>query len=172
VAQHLEDQALAQRLDGDDVAVAAQDELADADLAGVLQRLLDDDVAFVGKLAVGQEVIGRLVIAVVDRILVDEANELDGLLRLELQIVDLLGIDQDIFALLVFVALDDLLVLDGADARRDLLVADALTGRLVDLVQLDALLRAGCWVELDRDVDERKPQMAGPECAGCHTRYS
>src|SRR4029079_16576013 len=98
----------------------------------------------------------------------DETRELDGLLGFELELVDLLGIDQDVFALLVFVALDDLLVLHRTDARSDLLIANALARRLVDLVQRDASLGAGCRIELDRNVDERKPQMTGPEGAGCH----
>ena len=90
----------------------------------------------------------------------------------ELEIVDLLLVDQDIFALLVFVALGDLLVLDRADAGRDLLVADALAGGLVDLVEGDGALGGGRRVEPDRDVDQGKPQMAGPERARCHTRNS
>ncbi len=35
-----------------------------------------------------------------------------------------------------------------------------------------APFRGGGGIELDRNVDEGKPQMAGPERAGCHTRYS
>src|SRR4029450_8597824 len=111
-------------------------------------------------------------VAVVDRFLADEAHELDSLFRLELEVVDLRRVDQDIFALLVFVALGDRLVLDRSDAGHDLLVADALAGRLVDLVELDAAFRGGGGVEFDRNVDQGKPQMAGPERAGCHTRYS
>ena len=45
------------------------------------------------------------------------------------------GIDQDIFALLVFVALGDFLVLDRPHSRRDLLIADAFARRLMDLVE-------------------------------------
>jgi len=129
---------------------------------------LQDGVALVGHVPVGHQVVRRFEKARVDGILVDETRELDGLLGFELELVDLLGVDQDVFALLVFVALDDLLVLDGPDARSDFLVADALARRLVDLVQCDASLRAGRRVELDRNVDERKPQMTGPEGAGCH----
>src|SRR5262249_32981500 len=66
MAQHFEDKALAERPDRDDVAVAAQYELADSGLTGVLQRLLDDHVALVGHLAVGEKVIRRLVVAHVD----------------------------------------------------------------------------------------------------------
>jgi len=107
--------------------VAAQDELADADFFRVLERLLEDDIAFVSHVAVGQEVIGRLEIARVDGVLIDEAGQLDGLLALELQLVDFLLVDQDIFALFVLVALGDLLVLDRTHAGRDLLIADART---------------------------------------------
>src|SRR5262249_53392460 len=85
---------------------------------------------------------------------------------------DLLGVEQDVFALLVFVTLDDFVVLYRAHPRRNLLIADTLTGRLMDLVKGDDPLGGRGRVELDRDVDEREPQIAGPECAGCHTRNS
>ena len=78
------------RLERDDVALAAQDELPDADLVGLVQRLHHDGVAFLGGIAIGKEVIGLLEIAGVDRRRIDEAHELDGLLALELQLVDLL----------------------------------------------------------------------------------
>ena len=54
------------------------DELADPDLAGVLQCLLDDDIALVGHIAVGKKIVRRLVIAHVDVVLVDKTDELDG----------------------------------------------------------------------------------------------
>ena len=59
------------------------------------------------------------------------------LLRLELDVVDLVVGEQDVLALLDLVALDDVVGLDRADARHDLLVADALAARLVDLVEAD-----------------------------------
>jgi len=61
---------------------------------------------------------------------------------------------------------------DHADIYADLDAIRLAFRRLVNLVQFDTPLRSGGGVELDRDVDERKPQMAGPECARCHTRYS
>ena len=65
---------------------------------GLLQRLQHDGVALFGGLAVGQQIIGPLEIACVDGRRFDETHELDGLLALELQLVDLLLIEQDIFA--------------------------------------------------------------------------
>ena len=157
MAQNFEQQPLPARLERDDVALAAQNEIADADLVGLVQRLQHDGVAFLGGIAVGKKVIGLLEIAGVDGRRFDEAHELDGLLALELQLVDLLLVEQDVLALLVLVALDDVLVLDRADAGRHLLVADALAGGLVDLVKLDLPLGAGGGIEADRDIDERKP---------------
>ena len=116
VAQNFEQQPLPAGLERDDVALAAQNKIADADLVRLVQRLQHDGVAFFGGVAVGKEVIGLLEIAGVDCRRLDEAHELDGLLALELQLVDLLLVEQDVFALLVLVALDDVLVLDRADA--------------------------------------------------------
>src|SRR4029079_18396450 len=103
------------RFERHDVALPAQDELADTDLAGVLKRLLADDIALLGRVAVGTEIVSPTVEARGDSRGIDESHKLDGLLRFELQLIDLFLIEQDVFALLIFVALGDFLVLDRAD---------------------------------------------------------
>ncbi len=170
--QDFEQQAFAARFDGDDVALPAQDELSDTDLVRLLQRLLNDDVAFFAGIAVGKEIIGPLVVAGVDGRGVDEADKLDGLFAFELQLVDLLLIEQHIFPFFIFEALGDFVVLDGADARRHLLVADALSRRFVDLVELDLPLAARRGIEPDRNGDEGEAEIAGPKGTGCHTLNS
>ena len=71
------------------------------------------------------------------------------------------SVEEDVFALLDLVALDDVVGVDRADARHDLLVADALAARLVDLVEE---IRVAAWSpeDLDRDGNERQPDLAGP----------
>ena len=78
------------------VPTAAHDELTDGHLARLLQGLANDGVALVGIVAVWHQVIGLLEIACIDLDLVDEANHVDRVLRLELQIVDLLRTNQDV----------------------------------------------------------------------------
>ena len=83
------------------------DELADSDLACLLQRIADHGIALVGVIAVGHEVIGLLPIATVDLGLVHEAHHVDRVLGLELELIKFLRVDQDVMPFGVFVALDD-----------------------------------------------------------------
>jgi hypothetical protein len=51
------------------------------------------------------------------------------------------------------IALDDLVAVDGTDARNDLLILDPFARRLVHLVELDLGSAAGSREQLDRDRD-------------------
>ena len=96
--------------------MAADDELAEADLAGLLQRVAEDDIGLGrGLVLLGRHEIGLVEVERVDLALVDELDEVDGALRLELDVVDLLVGEEDVLALLDLVALDDVL---GIDRRR------------------------------------------------------
>ena len=64
--------------------------------------------------------------------------------------------------LLDLVALDDVVGLDRADARHDLLVADAFAARLVDLVEADPGGALGRRKNLDGDGDQRQSDLALP----------
>ena len=101
-----------------------------------MQRLADDGEAFVGDLIVGgDDVIGLLEEARVDLVAADELDEVDRALALELDGVELVIVERDVFVLVDLEALDDVGGVDLADAGGDLEVADALARGLVDLVQ-------------------------------------
>ena len=86
------------------------DELPDGDLTTLLERVTDDCIALVGLIAIGHKVVGFLVIAAVDLGLVNEAHHVDSVLSLKLQLIHLLGMDQNMMPLGMLVAFDDLLV--------------------------------------------------------------
>src|SRR5205807_2365173 len=77
---------------------------------------------------------------------------------------------RDVPALLVFVALDDLVTLDRTHTRDDQLLADPLAGGLVDLVEPDAVTLARRRIESNADRHQRELQKPGPVRAGrgCH----
>ena len=104
------------------------------------KRLADDDVALACELVGGRHEIRPLEEAVVDVLGVDELHEIDGLLALELERVDLFGLEDDVGVGVDLVALDDVGVLDLADALHDLLVVDAPARGLVDLAEADLAL--------------------------------
>lgn len=64
---------------------------------------------------------------------------------------DFLGIEGNIDIWLNLEAFHDVGVLNGPDTRNDLLVADALAGRLVDLIELNLGSTLGCGVDVDID---------------------
>ena len=104
--------------------------------------------------------------------IVDELDQVERLAALELDALDLLGVEQDVMALGDLVALDDLVAVDRADAGHDLLIFDALAGRLVDLVELDRGAALGRGVKLDRDRHQRQPDLPSPDRARSHAFVS
>src|SRR5205823_14639607 len=136
-AQRVGEEPLIHGPDRDDPLLAANDDLADRDLAGIPQGFADHPVAFLGDAAVRDQVIGRVEIDRVD--VIDKFDDVDRVGGFEPQPLQIVGIDGDIAALFVFVALDDVLALDRAQPRYDQLLADALARGLVDLVKADAL---------------------------------
>src|SRR3546814_983456 len=92
--------------------------LAEPDLSGPLERIAQHDERFLGEIVGGHHEIGLFVIEHVDLVRVDELRQLERLLRFELDRVDLVLVEQDIFALLVFISFHDLVGIDRADAGR------------------------------------------------------
>ena len=171
-SQRLEQQAAPARLERHDIFLAAHRQLADPDLLRGLQRVAKDDIGLLGKVVGGHDKIWLLVIHGVDVVDVDELDEVEGLAALELDALDLLGVEQDVMALGDFVALDDLVAVDGTDARHDLFIFDALAGRLVDLVELDLGAALGRLEKLHRDRHERQPDLSSPDRARGHDLVS
>ena len=139
--------------------------MPDADLSRRPQRVADDEIAFLGDVAVGQHVIGPLEIERVDVGGVDELGEFDGVARLQPHGVEFALLQHHIMAGLDLVAHHHVVGRDLALALRDLDVADALLALAVDLVEARRRLRALGGDEADGDRDQREPQIALPEGA-------
>ena len=75
---------------------AADSHLSQADLACLTQRVANDDIAFAGQLVGGRDEVGPLEVAVVDVLGIDELHKVHRLLALELDRVDLLGLERDV----------------------------------------------------------------------------
>ena len=71
-------------------------------------------------------------------------------------------------ALRDLIALDDLVAVDRADARHDLLIFDALARRLVDLVELDLRAALGRRIDLHRDRHQGEPDLPSPNWTRSH----
>ena len=132
------------------------------------KRLANDDVAFARMLVGGRDEVGPLEIARIDVGGVDELDEVDRLLALELDRVDLLGLERDVGVVVDLVALDDVGVVDLADALHRLGVVDAAAGGLVDLAEGDLGLALDRVVDLNGDRDEGEAQEAFPVGARGH----
>jgi hypothetical protein len=116
----------------------------------------------------GDNEVGLLQILGRDLVERDELRDLNGVLGGDAQVGDLGGLDHDVLALGVFVALDDLVLLDGRGGLvgrlfdgggEDLLVANALAGGARELVEANLALGFGGDKELDADADERNLDM-------------
>ena len=80
------------------------------------QRLAQDDECLFGKIVGGHDIIGLLEIDFVDVPRFDELGEFERLLAFELDPLDLVLVEQHIFAFGIFEALDDIVDIDQPDA--------------------------------------------------------
>ena len=126
-------------------------------------------ICLLAALAVRHDVVGPLVVALVDLLLGHELVDVDGVGVLELDGVDLLGLDLDEFALgqLIAPALV-VLVDDPPGLFVDHLLAQAVAGLLVDLVEPGLVRLAGGRIERHRTGDEGELEIAFPVRARCH----
>jgi hypothetical protein len=93
VAKNRKRQRFAERLESNEMPAAVHDELADCDLAGLLQCIADDRVSFIGLITIRHEVVGLFPITGVDFCLIDETHHVDGVLGLKLEFIKLLRVD-------------------------------------------------------------------------------
>src|SRR5690606_6115293 len=78
-------------------------------------------------------------------------------------------LDDDILLVFVFVAAHQVGSLDQPQFGVDRLHVDAVMGILVQLVEADALRRAGRGKHLHRAAYQAQPYMALPTRSGCHS---
>ena len=150
-----------------------EDDAGQRHAALVLHGVADDGECLLAALAVRHDVVGPLVVALVDLFFGHELVDVDGVRALELDGVDLLGLDLDVLALgqLVAPALV-VLVDDPPGLFVDHLLAQAVAGLAVDLVEAGLLGLAGGRIERDRAGHERELEVAFPVCARCHCQNS
>src|SRR6476620_3838885 len=151
------------------------DELADGDLLRFGEGIPKHGVAFVSFVTIRQKVIGLLEIAAVDLVPVNEPRHVDGVLGLKLQRVKFLRLDEDVVALGVLIALDDLFLGDFLEALlglNTLQIFDRLTTWLMDHAKGNRAFGRGGWKHPDRNEDEGEAKIARPNGNGSHTGYS
>ena len=150
----------AHRSDHHQLLAPGHGDLADRDCPRVTQRLADDAVALGRLLVGGEHVIGPLEKARIDLRLVDALDEIDGAPALETDGLDLLGLEQHIDLRLDLIALDDVGILDLADPGHGSLIAHALAGRFVNLIEADLGSGLDRRIDLDSNRHQRQAQSA------------
>ena len=115
IAQRLEHHPAPAGFQADDIFLAAHRQLADADLVRPLERFAEHDERFLGEIVGRHDEIGLVVIDRIDVAEVDELGQLERLAAFQFDLLDLLGLEQDIFALLDLIALEDFVAVDRPD---------------------------------------------------------
>ena len=163
----------------DDVLAATEGDLGEGDLFGVLQGFADGEEGFGLRVVFGDDEVGLLEVLGVDLVLVDELRDLHGVLGGDAEVRELFGLDGDVVALGVLVAFDDLALADDGFLRRGfvgavldgggehLLVAHALAGAAIDLMELDVALGLSGDEEFYTERDERDCYLSAP-IRTCH----
>jgi len=101
-------------------------------------------------------------------VLVHELDEIDGPSALELDALDLLWVEEDVMAFRDLISLDDLVAVHRAYSWNHLFISDALSARLVDLVELDLCTALGRREKLDGNRNQRKPDLSSPDRTRSH----
>ena len=166
VAQRGAQQSLAPGLDGQDVLPVREHDARKGDAALVLHRVADDGERFLSALGVGYDVVRPLVVALVDFLFGNELVDIDGVRALDLDRIELLRLDFHVLAAgqLIAAALV-VLVDDTACFLVDHLLAQAIAGLAVDLVETGLLGLARSRIEGDRAGHQRELEIPFPVCA-------
>src|SRR5664279_5124406 len=130
-----------------------------------LQRLAHHCERLRLRVVLRHDEVGLLVIFGIDLARLDKLRDFDGVLRRDAQVLDLVGLDHDVLALAILVALDDVALLDRAffALAGDLLVADPLASRAAELMETNLALRFGGGKETHTKGDERDLYLTCPE---------
>jgi hypothetical protein len=151
---------------------------AKGNFLGVDQRLAHGGEGLFLRVVFGDDEVGLLEIFGVDLGFVDELRDLHGVLGRHAEVGDFFGLEGDVVALGVFVALHDLRLCDnfrlpggfigcGVDGGgEDFLMLHALAAGAVDLMEADLALGFGGDEELDAEADQRDLNLSGPVGAG------
>src|SRR3546814_19922207 len=97
-----------------------------------------------------------------------ELNKLKRAPAFELYPLDLFLVEQDIIAFRQLETLDDLVMIDRADAGDDLFILDRLSARFVDLAKADRRARFGRGIDFDGNRYQREPNLHLPISASGH----
>ena len=168
VAQRADEHAVLARADGHHAFAAGHHQPGDRQLAGLAHRFAQHDECFLGHRSVGRQVIGRILVDHVDRVFIDEGLDVHRVVGFDPDRIEVGVLDDDVLLVLVFVALDQVRALDQAELRIDRLHVDAVVGLLVQLIEGDALARAGCRIEPHRAAHQTQLEVALPTCSGRH----
>jgi len=96
-----------------------------------------------GHLAVGRQIVGRVLVDDVNRILVDEGLDVHRMVRFDPHRIQVGILDDDVLLVLVLVAPDQIRALDQAKLRIDRLHVDAVMRVFVQLIEADPFAGAG-----------------------------
>src|SRR5437764_1863826 len=161
VVHRVQDEAAFLRPQKDRVFAVVHHDLGDGDVLALVQRLLQQRVRTASGL-LGHEVIRRLEVDGIDLIGFDEFEDLHRLGGLGLNALDLFRLDHDVFALAIFVSLDDFAALDDPLVHRAIeLLLDAAEVVAMQHVEADvSTARAG--KKTYRHRDETEGQITRP----------
>ena len=161
--------ALTARLEHQEPLTPVHHHTAEANHLGFLHRLADDRERLIGGFAVGHDVKRFIEIDLVDLVARDERFDLERVCRLQRHFVEFVFFEQDILAVVEFVALHLVFGVDDvAGFGIDRLIANSVAGFPVDDVQAYPARRARCGVHGDRARDERQLEVSLPGRARCH----
>ncbi len=156
-----------ERSDGGEVLLVAHHHAADADPGAIVHRRQQQPVGLLGRVAVGRQPVGALVVDRVDLVEGDEVGDLDRPRALRPQLLQLVLVERDVAAGADLEAHLDVVGVDLlAGLLRHLAIADARAGLLVQLVEVDVVV-AHRAERLHRDVHQSEADRSGPEWS-CH----
>ncbi len=162
IAQGQKHHAAAIRLDGAQPFAPGNRQLTEAGLFGLAQGVADNSKGLFVTALLRRDEIGAVEIDVVDIVKTDELGDIEGLRGRNFQVLDLIGFEQDVFALFNLITLDDLVAFDLVTAFGDIHMAHALARLAVDFVQGQGARTVERRIDAHLQGHQRHAQIAAP----------
>src|SRR5262249_46616307 len=163
ISQRDAEKTLAARFERHDMLTRGEDHAGERHHAFLADRLADDRERLLADFAIRRDVVRAVEIELVDFFLRHEFVDLDRALALDGNRLKLFGLDLDVFALVHFVAFDDVGRVDLVSRLGiHLAVFDTIARLFIDLMEADLFSFAARGEECNRTRYERELQIAFP----------
>ena len=166
--ERFQQQAVTARFDRGQIFLAAHGDLTQPHLLRSAQGVANHAVCVLGQIVGGHKVVGSVEVDRRNLATTDKLDQFECLLRLQFDRIDLVRLQQDVFAVVHLVPFDNVVGIHRTDAGDRLFVTDTLSRGFVDLAKRNSRSRVAGGIKFNRNRDQRQPQLSFPKRTRSH----